>query len=469
MTNARRTDRPRILRPNSFQGNAYEITPNHTSGAALRDINGLSSLLGLVNGPADIGSSIHRNSEPMLSSRHRQNYGYVGAVNQPCAANYQQGTLWVAFKRLDQISGFHEIIGTTNSQRLIWSPINGNNIRFRVNGSNVVADASLRPVEELNVLSYSWGSNGYSGYLQGDRILTSSVLPTGNGPLLELTVGLFQGTSFPNNMDLYSVRVLPIELSDAEQKLWADDIWLPYRKGDIDYKFYLGQVSTGISSVTLSDNIDVTDPDLMVYKEIFNLLTDNILLADVLIVTLRSTAKTVVLSDDLLVIDNLIKFTQIFKILSENTEVSDALLKSSDLVRQLSETLNLDDSLLVALGKVVTVALNDSLSVSDEILLDTIRNKLVVLLSNITVSDDLLKSMEFLKLLNSDLTVSDDLIISLIKSLRERILVDNLSVFDSLSVTLTTALIAAGLIKFDIELKTIVTRLLERTIDTDLE
>ena len=224
-----------------------------------------------------------------------------------------------------------------------------------------------------------------------------------------------------------------------------------------------------VNSRTLSDNVEVIDPELKAYKELFKLLSENADLVDSIIVTLKAAVKEVTLSDNIIIIDNLIKFATLFKLTSDNIALSDGLNKSLETFKLLSENIDLSDSLIVSIGKVISNLLSDNLDVTDSAIIDVIRNTLKMLTDNVAVTDELLKSLESLKLLSDNINVTDDLIISLVRTLRERLLSDNVSITDSLSVTLTTALIAASLIKSDLEIKNIVSFLTLKHIDTDLE
>jgi len=268
-----------------------------------------------------------------------------------------------------------------------------------------------------------------------------------------------------------------------------------------------------INSITLSDNLDVTDPELKAYRELFALLSSNIELVDVVIISLQQTAgqNTRLLNDELVIVDNLIKFATLFKLVNENVELSDSLSKTLETFKLLSEGIDLSDSLISELtglivrnltddieiseevnhysqlfklfndglditdslltltGTVVVRLLQDGLDITDAISITIIRNKLVSLLDNVTISDDLIKSLESLKVLSDNLDVSDALIKSLVQALKERLLSDNISVSDSISIALQTALIAASLIKSDLELKAIITSILMKDINTDLE
>lgn len=230
-----RTDKPAYLRPNSFRGNAFEMA-GMSSGAKLRDLNGNISPLGIIGSSPLIEPSICSNSEPNLGAAFRNTFAYYLASSS-CAATRESGTMWVAFKRTGAPTFYSEWFGDFAVSRYVYCAAAGTNIIFAVNGAGASSFVSLGAIDSLNVLGYSWDADGFYGYLNGDLIWSSATAPTGSGDLTGLSVGTWQGsTTYTDNADYYSTRILPYALSAAEHKAWADDIWLPYRDDEIILK-----------------------------------------------------------------------------------------------------------------------------------------------------------------------------------------------------------------------------------------
>lgn len=235
-----RTDKPSHLRPNSFKGQAFEITSDTGAGANLRDINGENIALSLLAGVGRMGASVCSNSEPMQALLLDNDFAYSRNVYNPSALR-ESGTFWIAFKRIQSVTtGYYELINAndnTANYRTIYVTQNGNDIFFG-NGTtyNNSSGAALDAVDSLNVIGYSWDANGFRGYFQGDEIWTNATAPVGTGELDEISIGTWlhsTSTTFLSSIDLYSTRILPRALSAAEHKAWADDIWLPYRESRI--------------------------------------------------------------------------------------------------------------------------------------------------------------------------------------------------------------------------------------------
>jgi len=187
---------------------------------------------------------------------------------------------------------------------------------------------------------------------------------------------------------------------------------------------FLEEVAAGgtVNSRTLSDSIDITDPELKAYRELYKLLTDNIELVDIIIISLQTSVKEITLIDEIEVVDNLIKFATLFKLLSENVILSDSVNKSLEAFKALTENISLSDSVLASLGKVISKLLSDNIDIKDSSLIDILRNTLRSLVDNVTVTDELFKSLESLKVLSDNVDISDALTKSLIQALRERLL-----------------------------------------------